>query len=793
MNALSLGSGVRRLGLMPRSFRAKFILVVGAAVVFDLVLSGGIALWNVNRLSRDATDELEGGLTAANEEYLRNYIETTALRADLVLNQVHAEVTALAGSMQALIDNPDARNAIGGAMVGIAPYSPSLVYDPDGNWAQSGPGASAVTSVWGYLLGTDHTPRPDVAQDIEDTAIFDVFADGLMQTGAKKLQLYYVGPKDRPIFRTVPYTEQAQTFDRLYPGHNEANFWDFFFPGVYEDWQSWSRDAALRPLPSDITTTAPYTDAITGNLIVSFFHPLWTKDRSDVAGMVGADVTLEQLEEIVASVRIAETGFGFLAMSNGTVVAIDPEGEATLGIAAASGGGGAGVTALDRSLLKSTQPAVAGLALPTTDDTVIEHIVLDEAGSEEPFIVALHRLSPANLWTGNGPVTAENLVLGFVVPEREIYSSLTAAQADISAATRRIMQWQGGILVLSLLIVLAAVFGISKRITAGLSQLAVAARRLREKDYSVRVSVPEHDEVGEVAVAFNSMAEEIRYHTENLENLVEKRTEELAAANQKILSLNDQLKSENVRLGAELDIARRVQQMVLPRPEELRAIPGLDIATYMEPADEIGGDYYDVLKVGDRVKIGIGDVTGHGLESGVLMLMVQSVARALQEEGESDPRSFLTVLNRTIHKNITRTEADKYLSLAFVDYHERSVTLSGQHEEVLIVRKDGTLERYDTMDLGFPIGLEFDVSAFIATREVPFASGDAILLYTDGITEAEGEAGELFGLDRLCRSAQHHGAGSAVEIKNGVIKDLMDHIGTQKIHDDITLVVLKHD
>ncbi len=778
--------------LAPKSFRAKFVLVVGAAVLFDLLLSGSIALWNVNRLSRDATHEIEQGLTKASQEYLQNYIETTALRADLLLDRVFSEVSALAGSMQMLIDHPQVKAQIGKAISSDPTFLPPLAYDPKGDWVQNKPGAPSVMSVWGYLLGKDHKPRPDILSDVQQNAIFDTFGTSLMANGAKKLQMYYVGPKDRPIMRTTPYSAQAETFDKLYPGHNKANFWDFFFPGVYEDWQGWIKNPASRPVPTDITATAPYVDAITGNLIVSFFHPLWTKDRKNVDGMVAADITLEQLADIVQSVKLAETGFGFLTMSNGNVLAINPAGEKVLGIASANGTSGQGVTGTERSLRKSSQKTIASLELPANDETSIRHIFLHQNGEEVPYIVVLRRLKPINLWNGSGPVVAENLALGFVVPEREIYASLFSAQTKISSATTRIMKWQAGILVFSLLVVLTAVFGISKRITAGLSQLASAARRLRDKDYSVRVSIPSGDEVGEVGVAFNSMAEEIRYHTENLEKLVEQRTKQLGDANEEILKLNEKLKGENLRLGAELDIARQVQMMVLPKPDELDAIPRLDIASYMEPADEVGGDYYDVLQAGARVKIGIGDVTGHGLESGVLMLMVQSVARALQERGEDDPKNFLNVLNRAIYKNIERTESGKHLSLAFIDYADRQMTLSGQHEEVLIVRRNGDVERIDTIDLGFPVGLEFDISAFTATKDIRFDLGDVMILHTDGVTEAESPKGELFGLDRLSDSAQRYAHGNADDIKRGIIDDLMAHIGTQKIHDDITLVVLKH-
>ncbi|HBB31884.1 MAG TPA: serine/threonine protein phosphatase, partial [Cyanobacteria bacterium UBA9273] len=74
-----------------------------------------------------------------------------------------------------------------------------------------------------------------------------------------------------------------------------------------------------------------------------------------------------------------------------------------------------------------------------------------------------------------------------------------------------------------------------------------------------------------------------------------------------------------------------------------------EIAGFMEPASEVGGDYYDVLYHNGTVKIGIGDVTGHGLESGVLMLMVQTAVRTLLEVNETDSKKFLDVLNRTIY------------------------------------------------------------------------------------------------------------------------------------------------
>ncbi|MDW9461192.1 SpoIIE family protein phosphatase [Sinorhizobium meliloti] len=776
-------------GVGARSFRAKFILVVGGAVLFDLLVTGGLALWNVQRLSRDATAQVGEGLEAANEDYIRSYAETTAERVNLLLDQVHSDVGALAGVLQAQIDHPERETQIGEALARGAPEAVTVSYNEKGGWAQNLPGSSSVVSVWGYLLGSNRVPLPEVQREIENSAVVDLVAPSLLANGLSKLQMYYIGPKERPIFRTSPYTDQAQTFDRLYPGHNQAEFWPFFFPGLYESWEQWAADPASRPVENDITQTAPYTDAITGKLIVSFFQPLWSRGRDRVAGAAGADITLDQLAEIVENVRVADHGFGFLTMSDGNVVAINPVGEKVIGLQTSSDVNGQGVTGLNRSLRHSAQSAIA--KLPLEQDGLLQHVLLEENGEKVPYLVMLKQLQPSNLWA-SGPVRRESMLLGIVVPEREIYASLFAAQAGINKAANRILVYQVLALLISLLFVTAAVFAISGRITSGLSALADAAKRIQLKDYSVRVNIPTRDEVGEAGNAFNRMAEQISYHTENLEQLVQDRTKEIEEANLQISGLNEQLRSENVRLGAELDIARQIQMMVLPRASELEEIADLEIAAYMRPADEVGGDYYDVLRDGERLKIGIGDVTGHGLESGVLMLMVQSVARALQESGEMDPSQFLNRLNRAIYKNIVRTSTDKHLSLAFLDYQAGQLTLSGQHEEVIMVRAAGAVERIDTIDLGLPIGLESDISAFVATHEIPFARGDMAILYTDGVTEAESCSRELFGIERLCASARRLSGRSAEEVKTGILDDLVAHIGTQKIHDDITLVVMRH-
>jgi len=278
---------------------------------------------------------------------------------------------------------------------------------------------------------------------------------------------------------------------------------------------------------------------------------------------------------------------------------------------------------------------------------------------------------------------------------------------------------------------------------------------------------------------------------QTLEDQVEERTAQLAQANQEISTLNERLKAENVRMSAELDIVKQLQQMVLPKQSELEAIEGLEIAGFMEPADEVGGDYYDVLQQDGKVKISIGDVTGHGLESGVLMIMAQTAVRTLQKMNETDPVKFLDVINQTLYDNLQRIDSDKNMSLAILDYAGGVLKLSGQHEEMIVVRADGTLECIDTMDLGFPIGLVEEIGEFVTQAEVLLNPGDVVVLYTDGIPEAFDINKKQYGLERLWEVVVENRQCSAQEIREAVIDDVRRYIGVQRVFDDITLVVMK--
>ena len=277
----------------------------------------------------------------------------------------------------------------------------------------------------------------------------------------------------------------------------------------------------------------------------------------------------------------------------------------------------------------------------------------------------------------------------------------------------------------------------------------------------------------------------------------------LMHAFQQGLEQRDKARDENTRLGAELDVSRRIQHILLPTAEELAAVQGLDIATYMEPAEEVGGDYYDILQHPQGVRIGIGDVTGHGLESGVVMLMTQSAVRTMLASGEASIVRVMEVLNNIIYNNVQRMGSGKNLTLALLDYRSADdvadagsgirghLRISGQHETVIVARGNGVMEVIDTDELGFPIGLVEDMAQFVGEVSLTLQRDDVVVLYTDGITEAADEEHRLYGQERLAEVVARHRADPAEEIKGAIIRDVKRHMGRQTLFDDLTLVVLK--
>lgn len=248
-------------------------------------------------------------------------------------------------------------------------------------------------------------------------------------------------------------------------------------------------------------------------------------------------------------------------------------------------------------------------------------------------------------------------------------------------------------------------------------------------------------------------------------------------------------KAEKQRLESELSIATRIQTSILPRDLSVR---GLEIAATMLPATEVGGDYYDVLPTPRGCWIGIGDVAGHGLRPGLVMMMLQSMVSALvRSNPDAKPSEVLRVVNGVLYENVReRLRQDEHATLNLISYHEDGeLSFAGAHEDMLVLRAEsGRVELVPT--LGTWVGATRDIDDATVDARCRLREDDVLLLYTDGVIEAQNGAGEQFGVARLSDELARHGRAPAAEIRDRLCQAVTTFMAVQ--HDDIALLVARY-
>jgi len=290
--------------------------------------------------------------------------------------------------------------------------------------------------------------------------------------------------------------------------------------------------------------------------------------------------------------------------------------------------------------------------------------------------------------------------------------------------------------------------------------LEIEKRVSREKDYGLRAEKTANDEVGLLIDGFNEMLGEIRARDAEIQE----------------------------RHHKEMALARTIQTSVLPRTFDL---PGYDISAIMMPAEEVGGDFYEFRRVNGGAWIGVGDVTGHGVTSGLIMMMAQSMFTMLCEQGDGvvTPARFLSLLNRAMFYNLkSRLAQDKFMTMVVARIDEGQMVYAGAHTDLLIFRAAaGRVERIPTD--GLWLGMTEDIESVTTDRSVDLEKGDVALFHTDGVTEARNRSGECFDLDRLEAQLARLHREEAATIVTSIAQAAWSWAGTPK--DDVSLMAIK--
>ncbi|MCK6521352.1 SpoIIE family protein phosphatase [Myxococcota bacterium] len=256
----------------------------------------------------------------------------------------------------------------------------------------------------------------------------------------------------------------------------------------------------------------------------------------------------------------------------------------------------------------------------------------------------------------------------------------------------------------------------------------------------------------------------------------------------------EKITAQTARTAAEMDAARRIQTQLLPHNPQ---VPGLELVCYMKPADEVGGDYYDVQRFGDRAWILLGDVTGHGLSSGLVMLMAQSVMSSILRTRESiGPGELNLLANSVLHQNLARMGEERTMSIVSLCMdRDDELVLSGSHDNLYVHRKaTGEVEVVTVSQFPFQLGLIEDIPAdFVSETRLHIEPGDTLFVITDGVTEAA-KTGDykqgMFEEARLIEFIKRHASRPLEAIRAALTEDL-ERFTQGVYHDDVTFIIAR--
>jgi sigma-B regulation protein RsbU (phosphoserine phosphatase) len=246
--------------------------------------------------------------------------------------------------------------------------------------------------------------------------------------------------------------------------------------------------------------------------------------------------------------------------------------------------------------------------------------------------------------------------------------------------------------------------------------------------------------------------------------------------------------AEKERLQSEIEIAATIQRNLLPK--EGPQFRGVSFSAHFEPTASIGGDYYDVFNLDKtRLAVAIGDVSGHGLSTGLVMAMVKAAITTLVEEG-ADETSLFKRLNELVYRS---TERRAFMTLAFTIFDLERGTIRHTNAGHLYpyLLRNGVDAPLSIESPSLPLGVR--ESILTHTVEAELHEGDAIVYLSDGIVEAQDENGDPFGFDQLELLLARQQDRSPSAVRDAILDAIADHCGTRPADDDRTGMVLRFD
>ncbi|MFH0738812.1 MAG: SpoIIE family protein phosphatase [Candidatus Omnitrophota bacterium] len=493
----------------------------------------------------------------------------------------------------------------------------------------------------------------------------------------------------------------------------------------YEDWYQ---------IPKELNAPAwsePYFDEI---IMTTYSVPFYENidGQRRLKGIICADISLEWLEKIVSSVKVLETGDAYLISRNGTII----------------------THALKELIMNESLFSVA----EARGDPQLREIARKMIKGESGFVPFTSIARNKKCWMYYAPVPSTGWALVVVFPEDEFLADIRRHNLVVGGLGL------GGMLLLIIVIVL-----ISRSITRPLRAMAKAAGAIGRGNLDIELPVVKSgDEIGKLAQAF-------AYMKISLKDYINKLTEATAAKE---------------RIESELKIAKEIQVSMLPRifppfPDRQE----FDTFAMMEPAKEVGGDFYDFFLINDkRLCFLMGDVSGKGVPAALFMMITKILLK--NEALQNTPVNELLYRVNNILALDNNTSMFATIFCAILDTQTGEVEFANAgHNPPLIYRKGGDFE-FLAVDKSFVLGpMQNTKFSLSKTRLNP---GDMFFLYTDGVTEAMNPKKEFFSENRLKQALSDLKEKDITEIIRMLKIQISEFARGEPQSDDITMLVLKY-
>lgn len=474
----------------------------------------------------------------------------------------------------------------------------------------------------------------------------------------------------------------------------------------------------------------PYFDKGGGNiLMMTYSVPIRRGGR--FVGVATADVALDSLQGFMAGLGVEPRGYAFLMSRSGRLVTY-PDRRLVLSrtfaeLAAESG---------DLSLREAAREMVAGRAA---------------------FVRTRDILTGAPAWMDYRPLPLEGWSIAVVLRERELLADATRLQRML--ATLGLV----GAGALSVVVILLA-----RTITRPLARLAQATREVAAGRLDAELPVVgSKDEVGQLNASFREMQLALQQYVEEVKRQA----------------------ADSERLESELRIAREIQMALVPKgselgPERLRC----DVFGVLEPAKDVGGDLFDLMLRGEReLCFAIGDVSGKGIPGALFMAVANTIFKAAARD-LSHPDEILSRVNGEL---LAEGGANMFVTMLCGVLDTRSGRLSlscGGHTSPVMVPRQGP-PRLLTECAGTVMGVSEAIE--FQRVDLQLEPGDCLLLYTDGVTEAQDPDEGLFGEERLLAAVAGAAAADARELVQAVQRAVRVFARGAEPSDDVAILALR--